>query len=138
MCWVGVAELGVGVFGVVQVVLADQPDQALVVGQPAGGVAADAVLVDQVAGQCRAGITLQFGEAEHGVGWPGIGAGGIQVDLQRTGGAEQPSPFGQRLVDLGGVDADLDRAAAATGKPQPYHRPFRRAHGWLSGSGTDR
>jgi hypothetical protein len=44
----GVAELGVRVFGLVQVGLADPPDQALVVGQPAGGVAADAVLVDQV------------------------------------------------------------------------------------------
>jgi hypothetical protein len=45
-----VAKLPAQVFGVVQVVLADQPDQALVVAKPAGGVAADAVLVDQVPG----------------------------------------------------------------------------------------
>ena len=43
----------------------------------AGGVAADAVLVDQVAGQAAGGIPGEVGEAEHGVGWPGIGAGGM-------------------------------------------------------------
>jgi hypothetical protein len=120
-----VAEPLAGVLGVVQVVLPDQPDQALVVGQPAGGVTADAVLVDQVAGQRPNGIPLELGQAKQRVGWPGISAGGIHVDFQRTGGAEQPSPLGQRPVDLGRVDADLHRTAAATGKPQPHHRPFR-------------
>jgi hypothetical protein len=101
-------------------------------------VAADAVLVDQVPGHRRHGIVVEVRQAEHRVGRPGVIAGGVDVDLQPVSGAQQPLPLGRGLVDLGGVDADLHRAAAAAGKPQPYHRPLRAAHGALSGSGTDR
>jgi hypothetical protein len=114
---VGVAELEVGVFGVVQVVLAD------------------AVLVDQVAGQRRSRLLLQVGQAAHGVGWSGVRAGGIGGDLQRAGGAQQPPSLASAWWTWG-IDTDLEGAASATGQLQPQHRPLRRAHGRRSGPGT--